>query len=43
MHRLFDPKANPVASHHFTSSDEERQDLIAAGWIDEGIGFYVLS
>lgn len=27
--------------HHYTTSDNEASDLIAAGWTDEGIAFYV--
>ena len=31
MRGIFDPKADPISSRHFTSRDEESQGLISAG------------
>ena len=39
QYRLRNPNATRGA-YHFTSSAEERDNLIAAGWISEGICFY---
>lgn len=37
MYRLYNPNAG---EHHYTLSTVERDSLIAAGWNDEGIGWY---
>ncbi len=39
QYRLRNPNATRGA-YHFTASTQERDNLIAAGWIYEGIGFY---
>ncbi len=43
MYRLYDPTGTgfaEVRAHHYTASTEERNQLLASGWIDEGIGWY---
>ena len=46
LHRLFNPNVNPNArrnnsgSHHYTTSDEERDFLVSIGWQYEGFGWY---
>ncbi len=43
MYRLYDPTGTGMAevrAHHYTASTEERDQLLAAGWRDEGIGWY---
>ena len=46
LHRLFNPNVNPNArrnnsgSHHYTTSDEERDFLISIGWQYEDFGWY---
>ena len=37
MYRLYNPNAD-CGSHHYTSSTEERDNLVSLGWIYEGIG-----
>ncbi|MBQ3549025.1 MAG: hypothetical protein IJA33_04020 [Oscillospiraceae bacterium] len=39
QHRLHNPNAT-VGAYHFTFSEEEMQNLINAGWEDQGIGWY---
>ena len=39
QYRLHNPNENRGA-YHFTGSEEERQNLIRAGWEDQGIGWY---
>ena len=39
QYRLWNPNAR-VGAYHFTASLEERATLLAAGWVDQGIGFY---
>ena len=39
QYRLHNPNAT-VGAYHFTASIEERDVLIAAGWEDQGIGWY---
>ena len=39
QYRLHNPNTT-VGAYHFTASEEERQMLLAAGWEDQGIGFY---
>ena len=36
MHRLYNPNSG---EHFYTSSDVERSAVVAAGWIDEGVGW----
>lgn len=46
LHRLFNPNVNPNArrnnsgSHHYTTSDEERDFLVSIGWQYEDFGWY---
>lgn len=46
LHRLFNPNVNPKArrnnsgSHHYTTSDEERDFLVSIGWQYEDFGWY---
>ena len=46
LHRLFNPNVNPKAarnnsgSHHYTTSDEERDHLVSLGWRYEDYGWY---
>ncbi len=45
MYRLYDPTGTgfaEVRAHHYTASTEERDQLLASGWIYEGIGWYGL-
>ena len=37
MYRLYNPYSG---DHHYTTSREERDMLVALGWHDEGIGWY---
>ena len=37
--RLYNPNAD-CGSHHYTSSEEERDFLVSLGWIYEGIGWF---
>ena len=37
IYRLYNPN---VGDHHYTSSTEEQEMLVKAGWKDEGIGWY---
>ena len=37
MCRLYNPYAG---EHHYTTSVDERNNLISVGWNDEGIGWY---
>ena len=39
QYRLRNPNSN-CGRYHFTSSKEERDNLISLGWINEGIGWY---
>ena len=39
QYRMWNKNAD-LGSHHYTSSTEERQILVDAGWIYEGIGWY---
>ena len=39
QYRLYNPNVT-VGAYHFTASMEERNVLLAAGWQDQGIGFY---
>ena len=46
LHRLFNPNVDPSApfnnsgSHHYTTSEVERDHLISVGWQYEGIGWH---
>lgn len=43
LYRLYNPNAVgqfEAGAHHYTSSQKERDDLIAIGWNYEGIGWY---
>ena len=46
LHRLFNPNVNPKAarnnsgSHHYTTSNEERDHLVSLGWRYEDYGWY---
>ncbi|MBD5423513.1 MAG: hypothetical protein HDR44_00065 [Allobaculum sp.] len=40
VYRLFNPKANNAGSHHYTLSEQERNNLVNNGWRDEGIAWY---
>ena len=43
LYRLYNPNAyaeGTAGAHHYTQSGYERANLIRAGWIDEGIGWY---
>ena len=46
LHRLFNPNVDPNAprnnsgSHHYTTSDEERDHLVSIGWRYEDYGWY---
>ncbi|HJJ00621.1 MAG TPA: leucine-rich repeat protein [Coriobacteriaceae bacterium] len=46
LHRLFNPYVDPTAptnnsgSHHYTTSDVERDHLVSIGWNYEDIGWY---
>ncbi|MDE5758117.1 MAG: hypothetical protein K2H85_05835, partial [Allobaculum sp.] len=42
VYRLFNPKATNAGSHHYTLSEEERNNLVDDGWFDEGIAWYGL-
>lgn len=45
LYRLYNPNATgqyEAGGHHYTVSIVERDQLISAGWIDEGIGWYGL-
>ena len=45
LYRLYNPNATgqyEAGAHHYTTNTAERDQLIAAGWIDEGIGWYGL-
>ena len=37
--RLYNPNAE-CGIHHYTSSEEERDNLVALGWIYEGLAWY---
>ena len=39
MFRMYNPNAT-VGAYHFTFSEEEKQNLINAGWEYQGIGWY---
>ncbi|MBT1170597.1 hypothetical protein [Bifidobacterium sp. SO4] len=43
VYRLFNPYERRAGSHHYTASEQERQNLIAAGWRDEGKAFVTTS
>ncbi len=46
LHRLFNPHVDPSAatnnsgSHHYTTNDAERDNLVSLGWQYENIGWY---
>ena len=43
LYRLYNPNASGLyeaGGHHYTKSVNEKNDLINAGWKDEGIGWY---
>ena len=46
LHRLFNPNVDPNAernnsgSHHYTTSDVEKDDLVSRGWQYEDFGWY---
>ena len=46
LHRLFNPNVDPSAernnsgSHHYTTSEVERDDLVSRGWRYEDLGWY---
>ena len=43
LYRLYNPNATgqyEAGGHHYTKNVDEKNDLIAAGWRDEGIGWY---
>ena len=43
LFRLYNPNAYPSGrsgAHHYTMSDEERDNLIDAGWSYEGLAWY---
>ena len=43
MYRLNNPNAYPngeSGAHHFTMSEQEKDNLVAAGWVYEGIAWY---
>ena len=45
LYRLYNPNATgeqEAGGHHYTKDETERKALIAAGWRDEGIGWYGL-
>lgn len=42
LHRLYNPNAKDAGSHHYTPSEEERDNLIKQGWQYEGIAWYGL-
>ena len=37
VYRLYNPNAG---DHHYTPSEQEKENLVAAGWQYEGIGWY---
>ena len=39
QYRLYNPNVT-VGAFHFTADPDERANLLAAGWWDQGIGFY---
>ena len=39
VYRLYNPNDTGAGSHHYTASVKERDDLVAAGWRDEGTAF----
>lgn len=41
MYRLYNPNAQSGA-HHYTMSEEERDNLVSVGWKYEGIGWFGL-
>ena len=41
LYRLYNPNAD-CGSHHYTGSTEERDMLVSAGWIYDGIGWFGL-
>ena len=49
LHRLFNPNVDPSAernnsgSHHYTTSEVERDDLVSRGWRYEDFGWYGVS
>ncbi|WP_140495299.1 hypothetical protein [Bifidobacterium sp. UTBIF-78] len=43
VYRLFNPNEKRAGSHHYTASAKERDDLVAAGWRDEGTAFVTTS
>ena len=36
LHRVYNPNAQGAGSHHYTTDKNERDSLIAQGWINEG-------
>lgn len=40
LHFLYAPAAQDTGSHHYTQSDEERDQLIAQGWHYESLAGY---
>ena len=43
LYRLYNPNAYPSGlsgAHHYTTSSEEKDHLVAAGWVYEGYGWY---
>lgn len=43
VYRLFDPSAAGMGAHHYTSDENEREQLVNNGWRFEGTGWYVYS
>lgn len=43
LYRLYNSKAPQAAQHHYTLSEEERDNLIKEGWSLEGTAWYGLS
>ncbi len=41
QYRLWNPNVT-VGAYHFTASLEEKNNLLAAGWVYQGIGWYSL-
>lgn len=39
LYRLYNPRLS-VGAHHYTMDINEKNSLLASGWIDEGVGWY---
>jgi len=43
LYRLYNPNAKGAGSHHYTTSEKEKESLIAIGWNNENVAWYGLA